>query len=202
MTYEYLCLFLSFILQLAVLHSEISSPLSTKFSSAETRLNVKSGTSNDVVRNNFIRPCSEISWEFLRDRQTQKQMLCVLNWGQWKHPHSHQWSMRTPNPHFPFSVISAILVDVLEGSRVHCFLLRQIEAKIELCNEFINIKSLAECIAQKCSRVGVWVLSCLLCPTLCDPIDCSPWDSYVHGIFQARIFEWVAIYFSKSSTIS
>lgn len=49
MTYEYLCLFLSFILQLAVLHSEISSPLSTKFSSAETRLNVKSGTSNDVA---------------------------------------------------------------------------------------------------------------------------------------------------------
>ena len=101
MTYEYLCLFLSFILQLAVLHSEISSPLSTKFSSAETRLNVKSGTSNDVAVNNFIRPCSEISWEFLRDRQTQKQMLCVLNWWQWKHPHSHQWSMRIPNPTLP-----------------------------------------------------------------------------------------------------
>ena len=32
-----------------------------------------------------------------------------------------------------------------------------------------------------------------LCPTLCDPMVCSPPGSYVHGIFQARILEWVAI---------
>ena len=31
------------------------------------------------------------------------------------------------------------------------------------------------------------------CPTLCDLIDCSPPGSSVHGIFQARILEWVAI---------
>ena len=31
------------------------------------------------------------------------------------------------------------------------------------------------------------------CPTLCDPMDCSPPGSSVHGIFQARILEWVAI---------
>ena len=35
------------------------------------------------------------------------------------------------------------------------------------------------------------------CPTLCDPMDCSPPDSSVHGIFQARILEWVAISFSR-----
>ena len=29
--------------------------------------------------------------------------------------------------------------------------------------------------------------------TLCDPLDCSPLGSYVHGIFQARILKWVAI---------
>ena len=28
-----------------------------------------------------------------------------------------------------------------------------------------------------------------LCPTLCDPMDCSLPDSSVHGIFQARILE-------------
>ena len=33
----------------------------------------------------------------------------------------------------------------------------------------------------------------LLCLTLCDPMDCSPPGSSVHGIFQARILEWVAI---------
>ena len=35
------------------------------------------------------------------------------------------------------------------------------------------------------------------CPILCDPMDCSPQDSSVHGIFQARILEWVAISSSK-----
>ena len=28
-----------------------------------------------------------------------------------------------------------------------------------------------------------------LCPILCDPMDCSPPDSFIHGIFQARILE-------------
>ena len=32
-----------------------------------------------------------------------------------------------------------------------------------------------------------------LCPTLCSPMDCSPPGSFVHGILQARILEWVAI---------
>ena len=36
-----------------------------------------------------------------------------------------------------------------------------------------------------------------LCPTLCHPMDCSPPGSSVHGIFQARILEWVVILFSK-----
>ena len=32
-----------------------------------------------------------------------------------------------------------------------------------------------------------------LCPTLCNPMDCSLPGSSVHGILQARILEWVAI---------
>ena len=34
------------------------------------------------------------------------------------------------------------------------------------------------------------------CPTLSDPMDCSPPGSSIHGIFQARVLEWVAIAFS------
>ena len=34
------------------------------------------------------------------------------------------------------------------------------------------------------------------CPTLSDPMDCSPSGSSVHGIFQARVLEWGAIAFS------
>ena len=37
-----------------------------------------------------------------------------------------------------------------------------------------------------------------LCLTLCDPVDCSPPGSSVHGILQARILEWVAISFSRN----
>ena len=35
------------------------------------------------------------------------------------------------------------------------------------------------------------------CPTLCDPIDYSPPGSFVHGIPQARMLEWVAMPFFK-----
>ena len=35
------------------------------------------------------------------------------------------------------------------------------------------------------------------CPTLCDPVNCSPPGAFVHGILQARILEWVAISFSN-----
>ena len=35
-----------------------------------------------------------------------------------------------------------------------------------------------------------------LCLTPSDPMDCSPPGSSIHGIFQARVLEWVAIAFS------
>jgi len=36
------------------------------------------------------------------------------------------------------------------------------------------------------------------CVTLCNPMDCSPPGSSVHGILQARTLEWVSISFSKA----
>ena len=44
------------------------------------------------------------------------------------------------------------------------------------------------------------MLAAQLCLTLCDPMDCSPPGSSVHGILQARILEWVAIPFSRESS--
>ena len=38
------------------------------------------------------------------------------------------------------------------------------------------------------------------CPTLCDPMDCSPQGSSVHGISQARILEWTANSYSRGSS--
>ena len=38
------------------------------------------------------------------------------------------------------------------------------------------------------------------CLTLCDPMDCSLSGSSIHGIFQARVLEWIAISFSRGSS--
>ena len=46
----------------------------------------------------------------------------------------------------------------------------------------------------------VKVLVAQSCLTLCNPKDCSPPGSYVHGILQARILEWVAVSFSRGSS--
>ena len=45
-----------------------------------------------------------------------------------------------------------------------------------------------------------YVLVAQSCLTLCDPMDCNVPGSSVHGIFQTRILEWVAIFFSRGSS--
>ena len=50
---------------------------------------------------------------------------------------------------------------------------------------------------SKVRIIQCWVILPQSCPSLCDPMDCSLPGSSVHGIFQARILEWVAISFSK-----
>ena len=45
-----------------------------------------------------------------------------------------------------------------------------------------------------------WVMNTELCVQLCDPIDCSHPGSFVHGIFQERILERVAISSSRRSS--
>ena len=46
-------------------------------------------------------------------------------------------------------------------------------------------------------EVKLKVLVIQSCPTLWDPVDCSPPGSSIHGILQVRILEWVAIPFSR-----
>ena len=45
--------------------------------------------------------------------------------------------------------------------------------------------------------VRMYVLVAQPCPTLCDPMDCSPPGSSVRGILQVKILEWAAIPFSR-----
>ena len=48
-----------------------------------------------------------------------------------------------------------------------------------------------------CHHICVCAQSCL---TLCNPMDCSPPGSSVHGIFQAEILDWGAISYSRESS--
>ena len=67
------------------------------------------------------------------------------------------------------------------------------------CSHILKYKGLG--LIWICGR-WVYVLVTQSCPTLCDPMDYSLPGSSVHGIFKARILEWVAISFSRGSSQS
>ena len=67
----------------------------------------------------------------------------------------------------------------------------QVESK---CHKFFKIYIIHTKKERKERKVAQ---SCL---TLCDPMDCSPPGASIHGIFQARVLEWVAISFSRGSS--
>ena len=56
------------------------------------------------------------------------------------------------------------------------------------------------CLSVAAAAAAAAAKSLQSCPALCDPIDCSPPGSSVHGILQARILEWGAISFSRASS--
>ena len=60
-----------------------------------------------------------------------------------------------------------------------------------ICKYYIKAMKI---VAESESEVGQ------SCPTLCDPMDYSLPGSSAHGIFQARVLEWVAIFFCRGSS--
>ena len=50
------------------------------------------------------------------------------------------------------------------------------------------------------SAVRLLLFNCVVVSDSCDPMDCSPLGSSVHGISQVRILEWVAISSSRGSS--
>ena len=56
-----------------------------------------------------------------------------------------------------------------------------------------STKFLKRCKLWKSPQEEMCVLLAQSYPTLCDPMDCSPPGSSVHGILQARLLEWVAM---------
>ena len=71
---------------------------------------------------------------------------------------------------------------------------------------FTDLNVWISCLHYVCEsglNLTRWRCRCMCaqpCLTLCDPMDYSPPGSSVHGIFQARILEWVATSFSRGSS--
>ena len=61
-----------------------------------------------------------------------------------------------------------------------------------------TVISLKPCLWHAAALKETEMLGTQSRPTLCDPVDCSSPGSSVHGIFQARVLEWVAIAFSNN----
>ena len=72
-----------------------------------------------------------------------------------------------------------------------------VEAPVFLPRKFHGQRSLVG-YSPWCHKVTVKVAQ--LCATLFDPTDYSPPGYPVHGIFQARVLEWVAVSFSRGSS--
>ena len=69
--------------------------------------------------------------------------------------------------------------------------------KVHLVKAMIFPVVMYGCESWTIKKAAASAKSLQLCPTLSGPMDCSPPGSSVHGIFQARILEWVAIAFSE-----
>ena len=64
----------------------------------------------------------------------------------------------------------------------------------------VLIAASGTCSCGKQALVAQVCTCALLCLTLCNHVDCCPPGSSAHGIFQARILEWVAISCSRGSS--
>ena len=62
-------------------------------------------------------------------------------------------------------------------------------------NMCIHYQNIQKTVATAAHGGGGFIVKS--CPILCDPMDCSPPDSSVHGVLHTRILEWVAISFSR-----
>ena len=71
---------------------------------------------------------------------------------------------------------------------------------IQCCLSFTCSVDIVERLALHWNLKWKWKWSCSSCPVICVTMNCSLRGSSVHGVFQARVLEWVAIPFSRGSS--
>ena len=101
--------------------------------------------------------------------------------------------------------VTSLCVDIGNGEKLELLTSSTTMCEMDLnryalranCNPFSS-GSLRTMIPKWASGGGSLVVK--QCLTLCNPVDCNPPGSSVHGILQARILESVAILFSRGSS--
>ena len=127
----------------------------------------------------------------------EKFPLCMFHRGKMEYLYSF---IRLLGGHFLVSIFHI-------NSYVPMFIKTYIASKLDIKvnSGFIDCSyASGTMFSENDSVIGVCVCVCVSlsqsCPTLCSPMDCSLPGSSVHGIFQARILEYVAISFSRGSS--
>ena len=118
------------------------------------------------------------------------------------HLHWQEYSLPLVPPGKPY-------IDIDTGTDINIDIDIDIDIKICMDGRIWNWWATVHGAAKGGTWLSDWTHRhiCLFCCsvaqsflTLCDPMDCCPPDSSVHGIIQARILEWVAISYSRGSS--
>ena len=93
-----------------------------------------------------------------------------------------------------FQAICSVCIESKPGKQKKCFSSEQRTDFFALQNNKDNDPHKQNLGKLHCESESEVAQSC---PTLCNPVDCSPPRSSIHGILQTRILEWVVISFHR-----
>ena len=120
-----------------------------------------------------------------------------------------QAKMNRSGPLFAVNIPSWVLKGNGEEGRKNRSRFKYASIKTGFSLHFESLKGNWKVIETRFTRIGClesflckvkWSEVTQLCPTLCNPMDCSLPGSSVHGIFQAIVLEWIAISLSRGSS--
>ena len=141
------------------------------------------------------------SWGHKESDTTEGLIWSDLIWSE-EDPSGSIHSHRVDPPRWLSAYVASLAL--YEGSGTHTYwdtggtkegcLLSFILAKV-------SAQRRAPSSVRACQGYRVFAHELQSCSTLCDPIDCSPPGSSVHGILQARILEWVAMPSSRGFSL-
>ena len=120
-------------------------------------------------------------------------------WAFWGERWCRERRERHPSPHpLPFCNMSFLLCVALLWNTAQSSFGKYFSKYVNLIKFPLGNKDTQWFVTLLCAQSHYCVVQSR--PTLCDPMDRSPWGSSVHGILQARILDRVAISSSRVSS--